>query len=284
MKRIFTGAALAVWASLLAAQTSASKNAESNKRPPASAPPVSDVEPGAKVVHYSERDVIKVNTKVRYTTLLILPKNEQILDFACGDKGFWIVNGNQNFAYVKPAKTGTMTDLNLVTASGNIYTFSLSEISEVAGAQPDLKIFVEPKEESMITASQAAPRFVPSTEIDNYRRQVELAKEEVRHAEQTAQAAADTEIAHYLSSVRFAYRFALDKKPFNVRAIYHDGKFTYIQARPDETPTVYEVKDGQANLINFEYRNGLYVVDKVIDRGYLAIGKQRLLFIRVRND
>jgi type IV secretory pathway VirB9-like protein len=284
MKRLSTGAALVFSASLLAAQTSAGKNAETSKRPPAPASSISDVQPGAKVVHYGERDVIKVNAKVRYTTLLILPKNEQILDFACGDKEFWVVNGNQNFAYVKPAKTGAMTNLNLVTASGNIYTFSLSEVSDVPGAEPDLKVFVEPKEESMITASQAAPRFVPSSEVDNYRRQVELAKEEARRAKEVAEEEVDTQIAQYLSSVRFAYRFALDKKPFNVRAIYHDGKFTYIQARPDETPTLYEVKDGQANLINFEYRNGMYVVDKVIDRGYLAIGKQRLLFIRVRND
>ena len=34
------------------------------------------------------------------------PQQEQILDFKCVDKDFWIVNGSQNFAYVKPAKAG----------------------------------------------------------------------------------------------------------------------------------------------------------------------------------
>src|SRR5690242_10293417 len=55
--------------------------------------------PSARVVTYADQDVIAVKTKVRYTTLIILPKTEQILDFTCGDKEFWVVNGNQNFAY-----------------------------------------------------------------------------------------------------------------------------------------------------------------------------------------
>ena len=40
------------------------------------------------------------------------------------------MNGNQNFAYVKPAKIGAQTNLNLVTASGNVYSFVLAEVSE----------------------------------------------------------------------------------------------------------------------------------------------------------
>lgn len=40
----------------------------------------------ARLVEYSERDVVPVKTKIRYTTLIILPKNEQILDFTCATK------------------------------------------------------------------------------------------------------------------------------------------------------------------------------------------------------
>src|SRR5436190_1004868 len=83
------------------------------------------VTPSAKVIDYGDKDVIPVKTKLRYTTLIVLPKNEQILDFTCGDKEFWVVNGNLNFAYVKPAKAGAQTNLNLVTASGNVYSFLL---------------------------------------------------------------------------------------------------------------------------------------------------------------
>jgi type IV secretion system protein VirB9 len=34
------------------------------------------------------------------------------------------------------------------------------------------------------------------------------------------------------------------------------------------------------NLINFQFENGTYVVPKVLDSGYLAIGKKKLMFSR----
>ena len=95
-----------------------------------------------------------------------------------------------------------------------------------------------------------------------------------------AQAAGDAQISKFLSETKFTYRFNPDKKPFHVKAIYHDSKFTYVKADPEETPTLYEVRDGKPNLVNFEYKDGVYVAEKVIDRGYLAIGNSRLLFVR----
>ena len=244
------------------------------------AAPAPEIQPEAKVVHYGEKDVVKVKTKLRYTTLIVLPKNEQILDFTCGDKEFWVVNGTQNFAYVKPAKAGAETNLNLITASGNIYSFVLAEVSEIPNAQADLKVFVELEGEPMAGAASAAPRFVSAQVAEDYRQQVEIAKEETRQAKQSSQAAIDSGISKFLANVRFPYRFEAGKKPFFVRAMYHDDKFTYIQARPEETPTLYEIKDGKPNLVNFEYKNGVYVVEKILDRGYLAIGKQKLGFTR----
>src|SRR5881409_341345 len=97
-----------------------------------------EMEARARVVRYRDQDVIQVKAKLRFTTLIVLPKNEQILDFTCGDKDYWIVNGTQNLAYVKPAKAGSRTNLNLIAASGNIYSFVLAEVSDVPEAVPDL--------------------------------------------------------------------------------------------------------------------------------------------------
>ena len=233
----------------------------------------------AKVISYTEREVARINTKVRYTTLIMLPKAEQILDYACGDKDFWVINGSQNFAYVKPAKAGARTNLNLVTASGNVYSFVLAEVSETA-VEPDLKVFVELKDESMMSAAGSAPRFVPAQELENYRHELATAKEEARQVKQASQSAIDSGISRFISNVRFPYRFEAGKKPFFVRAMYHDDKFMYIQARPEETPTLYELKDGKPNLVNFDYKDGVYVVSKILDRGYLVVGKQKLGFSR----
>ena len=273
-----TGSALSAEA---AKPTAASKAVAS---PPAAAAPVSDPHTDARVVQYGERDVVRVRAKVRYTTLIVLPKTEQILDFTCGDKEFWVVNGNQNFAYVKPAKEGSGTNVNLVTASGNVYSFALTEVSGEPNAQPDLKVFVEPRDESMVAALHGSPRFVPATQVEDWRQQVEMARTEAREAKHQAQAVVESETtrlkAEYPASLRFPYRFERGKKPFEVTGMWHDGKFTYIQASAQETPALYELKDGKPNLIQFEYRNGTYTVTKILESGYLAIGKEKLNFIR----
>jgi type IV secretion system protein VirB9 len=145
-------------------------------------------------------------------------------------------------------------------------------------------VFVELKEDAMTSAMNGAPRFVSANEIEDYRRQVELAKEESRESRHAAEQAIASEVDRYRSeypvALRFTYRFERDKKPFSVTAIYHDDKFTYIRANAVEAPALYEWKDGKPNLINFEFRNGTYVVPKILDSGYLAIGKARMSFTR----
>lgn len=234
----------------------------------------------AKVIDYSDKDLVPIQTEIRFTTLIVLPKDEQILDYTCGDKELWVINGSQNFAYVKPAKAGARTNLNLVTASGNVYSFLLSEVSESPHAEPDLKVFVNLKDDAMLTAARSGPRFVSAQELESYRQQLEAAKDETRKVKQTTQNAIDNGIHQFVTNVRFAYQFEAGKAPFHVRAMYHDDRFTYIQARPEETPTLYEIKDGKPNLVDFEYRDGVYVVRKILDRGYLTIGKQKLAFRR----
>jgi type IV secretory pathway VirB9-like protein len=254
-----------------------------NPGPTPIAPPA-DSGPVARVVQYGEKDVVKLKAKLRYTTLIVLPKTEKILDFTCGDKEFWVVNGSENMAYVKPAKAGAQTNLNLITASGNIYSFVLVEVSELPegtpSSSPDLKVYVEPKDESMVSAAGGSPRFVSAQALDDYRQQADIARAETRQVKQASQTQIDSGIHRFLSNVRFPYRFEAGRKPFFVRAIYNDEKFTYIQARPEETPVLYEIVDGKPNLVNFEYADGVYVIQKILDRGYLAIGKEKLNFAR----
>ena len=63
-----------------------------------------------------------------------------------------------------------------------------------------------------------------------------------------------------------------------MRSIWHDGEFTYIRAEARELPALYEVRDGQPSLVNFQVQEGTYIVPKVLDRGYLALGNQRFSF------
>ena len=87
--------------------------------------------------------------------------------------------------------------------------------------------------------------------------------------------------ASYPTHLDFRYRFKAHDKPFFVTAIYTDGTFTYITADAPELPALYEVRDGAPNLVNFQVEHGVYIVPKVVEQGYLSIGKQTLAFQRL---
>jgi type IV secretion system protein VirB9 len=86
----------------------------------------------------------------------------------------------------------------------------------------------------------------------------------------------------YPTVLQFVYGQPKYEHPFYVRSIWHDGQFTYIKSDARELPTLYEVHDGQPALVNFQVQNGTYVVPKVLDRGYLALGNARFSFQRGR--
>ena len=226
---------------------------------------------GIREVSASERSVVPLNTKLRYTTMVVLPDEEEILDVICGDRDFWVISATQNIAHVKPAKDGAATNLNLVTASGRIYSFLLTETK---GAQPDLKVYVmaDPN------APPAKPKYYSANQVGAL--QSELT--EIRAAIHTAQLRSEEAIAtfrqQYPASLQFAYGTPKYEKPFLVRSIWHDSQFTYIKSDAKELPTLYELKEGQPSLVNFQVQSGTYVVPKVLERGYLAIGKERFSF------
>src|SRR5271166_2602386 len=117
-------------------------------------------EAAARVVKYAKEDIIPVRAKLRFSTLIVLPEDEEILDFTTGDKEFWVINGAHNLCYVHPAQAGIRSNLNLITASGHVYSFLLTEISNQPNVEPDLKIFVERKEGSGISTNTGLHGYV----------------------------------------------------------------------------------------------------------------------------
>lgn len=240
---------------------------------------------GARVVQYSKQDIVPIHSKLRFSTLIILPEDEEILDYTTGDKDFWIVNGAHNLCYVHPAQAGIRSNLNLITASGHVYSFLLSEISNQPGAEPDLKVFVERSGESSSAAS-GLRGYVRSDEAEAYRKELEQLRQETAEKIREAQSEASDEMNQFRSSyaTMLQFDYPLDPKasrePFLVSAIYHDDRFTFIHCAAREKPVLYELKDGKPNLINFQVENGVYIAPKIIDAGYLAVGKKKLSFVR----
>src|SRR5579862_6017483 len=196
----------------------------------------------ARVVKYGPNDIVQVKAKLRFSTLIILPEKEQILDFTTGDKEFWIINGAHNLCYIHPAQAGIRSNLNLITASGHVYSFLLTEISSDPNANPDLKIFIEPKEQSGIGAGNLSQGFVPATEAEAYKREIQTIREQATAQVQTAQTSAQQQMqkfrSEYSTKLQFDYQFDSKGagKPFLVSAIYHDETFTYIKCAASEKP------------------------------------------------
>jgi len=241
---------------------------------------------GARTVKYSQQDIIPVRAKLRFSTLIVLPQNEDILDFATGDKEFWIINGTHNLCYVHPAQAGIHSNLNLITASGHVYSFLLNEVSNDPNAVPDLKLFVEPKEGTVVAGELPLRGYVRATESEAYKKELDTARAQASEQVRAAKAEAEQQVgkfrADYQSKLQFDYNVdaKASREPFLVSVIYHDDAFTYIKCAAREKPTLYEVKDGKPSLINFQLANGVYIVPKILNAGYLAVGKKRVVFAR----
>jgi type IV secretion system protein VirB9 len=225
---------------------------------------------GVRDVSASERGVVSLQTRLRYTTMIVLPDGEEILDVICGDKDFWVISSTHNIAHVKPAKEGAATNLNLVTSSGAIYSFLLTEKS----AAPDLKVYVE----GALTAVTGKPKYYSAAQVETLEAQLADARATLKDADRKTEEALAGFRQEYPTRLQFPYGAFKYERPFLVRSIWHDGQFTYVRSDATELPALYEVKDGQPALVNFQVREGTYVVPKVVEHGYLALGSQRFAF------
>lgn len=241
---------------------------------------------GARTVQYSETDIVPIHAKIRFSTLIVLPADEEILDATTGDKEFWIINGEHNLCYLHPAQQGIRSNLNLITSSGHVYSFLLTEVSSDPKAALDLKVFVERREEPAISRAVATPALARASEVEAYKAAIDRARTEATEAVEAANERAEKEISQYREQYpgKLQFDYSYDAKaagrPFSISAIYHDDKFTYIKSSAEEKPTIYEVKDGKPSLINFDLANGVYTIPKILDSGYLALGNKKLNFVR----
>ena len=250
------------------------------------APPLRADSEGGRTVKYSQKDIVPIRARIRFSTLIVLPQNEDILDFATGDKDFWIINGVHNLCYVHPAQSGIRTDLHLITSTGHVYSFLLTEIGNSPNAEPDLKVFIEPTDQSSVAASAATEGYVRAGEVEAYKKEIESLRTQTADQVRAAQLQSTEQVnkfrSEYAGRLHFDYEIdsKASKEPFLVSAIYHDDTFTYIQCAAQEKPALYEVKDGKPNLINFQVENGVYIVPKIIESGYLAVGKKKISFTK----
>ena len=157
-----------------------------------------------------------------------------------------------------------------MTASGTIYSFLLTEKSGTAHAGPQGLRQRRPER-----AHREAEVLQRRAESSGCRPQLTEARERRRSApSRRATETVATFQQQYPARLQFAYGTPKYEKPFLVRAIWHDGQFTYIKSDATELPALYEVKDGKPALVNFQVQQGTYVVPKVLERGLSRAGQR----------
>jgi type IV secretion system protein VirB9 len=225
---------------------------------------------GVREVSATDRGVMPLQTRLRYTTMVILPEGEEILDVLCGDRDWWVISATHNIAHVKPAKAGAETNLNLVTSSGTIYSFMLTEKS----SPPDLKVYIQGE----AAVAGGKPKYYSAAQVEALEAQIADLRESLRDGERKSEEAIAAFRQQYPTKLQFPYALPKYEKPFLVRSMWHDGQFTYVKSDATELPALYEVKDGKPAIVNFQVHEGTFIVPKVLDRGYLALGTQRFTF------
>ena len=109
------------------------------------------------------------------------------------------------------------------------------------------------------------------------------AREEAEAGILEASARAEAEIEAFRASYpgRLAFEYRLDDKakdrPFLIEAMWHDGRFTYVRSRAQESPALYELRDGEPSLVAFDLtEDGLYIARHVLGDGWLQVGDKRV--------
>ena len=236
---------------------------------------------------------IPVTAQVRHTTTIVLPREETVVDVVAGDADYWDVSAAGNVAYVKPLEAGVASNVTLVAESGRVWALLVAESSD---EEPDLVVYVDgPERPSAADAPRHAPAFVGGGELGAHEAEEAAARAELRAidaaaAAEVAKVWADHDAAwtrwrdEYPRRLRFPYRLdpAAFAPPFEVEALWHDGRFTYLRSRAEESPALYELREADRrfgrkglapSLVSYEvFDDGLYVADHVLGPGRLRVG------------
>ena len=252
----------------------------------AKTPPQHHLEPNApRSVTVSEAQTPPViRAGLLQSTLILLPAEEKIATVFGGDTVDWVFDAGKvasRFISVKPKLANATTDIHIVSDHGNEYTLQLQEISNDADVHFDSKVFIVPGDKAAKDRLIETPVFVPAAELEKARQETVAAKAGQAAEVKASQTKEESYRSQYPGSLHFDYAWELKKgNELGLQQIWHDDKFTYLRGHFQETPALYELKDGKGSLINFDYNGGLYTVPKQLDSGYLTIGKKRVVFHR----
>lgn len=260
-------------------------------------------------VAYHTGDIVALDVQKGYVTLVELPEGEKAIAPICGDckiasaegkispdaHGNWLVEAlpDSNLVSITAVAADHKTDVHILASSGQVYSFSLTEVSKTASAHADMRVrLTNQQKEGTQSSLPVGLKYVSASTADGYKAEAEKAKRALKEqqaaSEQQIAATRDQARQQIESDIRHNYTWSENKKAagtFGVKSIYEVDGFTVIEAQPQESPALYEIRDGKDDsLIQFTLVKGKYVAPKIINDGYLRVGKSKLTFHREANN
>ena len=206
-----------------------------------------------------------VNTSPRFLTAISLRPGEKLISKAAGDTVRWVlgetVQGSgetqQVIVMVKPIRGSLRTNIILTTDQR---TYLLEAVSHEGDTYTSVIAWNYPQEEAReAQAAQAA------------------------ESQGIAASGLAVDALHFGYRIKAVHSRAPRWQPVRV---FDDGLKTYIQFPRDmattEAPPLFLIgPDKQAQLVNYRYLGGYYVVDRLIDVAELRLGERKQTVVRI---
>ena len=255
----------------------------------------------ARTVVMHAKDVIEIDCRVNVPTMIALPEGEEALVVQGGDAapdGTWLyqtASGGpaRRYVAVKPSVVGSSAALHIITNHNLPYTFVVREVSKDPSVTADVSVFITAGDDLAGKVNQA-PVLVSAEEVNRYKEETAEAEAKLADEQKAAAASVQTQVnlyrTQYSKSLDHNYRFDRLKAPFNVTDVATDGTLTFVYVDPKHTKAgaIYaeEGKKKKPSIPNYDYdaERGVYTIQGVVNRGYLAVKDARIDFNRLKGS
>ncbi len=229
-----------------------------------------------------------VFAKYNFSTVIVLPPDEVIEYLVVPDKPRWFVHreGNHTFSVVPIKLMGQKgkkvtpwdgaTNVQAIVKSGNPYPFHFQQVlTEQFDSVINVENDIAPK-----------PKEVSECDLDMKLRLTAATDRETKQQHQIEQLNTDlkgkVEPADFVSSVHDNYEIprGLKKDPFKVQRIYSHEGFTYIRSSAWRQPAFYEKSGKEKRHVDYQNREGVYIIPGEVHEGCMVIGKHTECFKR----
>lgn len=207
---------------------------------------------------YYKTSVYEIFAKPNHTTVLKLSNDEEVIYVGGGDKENWEVEetrggaDNSTYLILKPLFENIQTNFNIITDKR---TYFISLFSTENNYNP----FVE----------WNYPYNTNGMQFKNI-------------TGTTSRVNKDINLEGNFDNLIFGYKYNT-KKSFSPLQVFNDGTKTILVMKDNlmEAPVIYGYgEDNKLSLVNFRYQGNKIIIDKVLDKLELKLGKETLLIRR----